>query len=138
MPRGVYARKDKPSPPAPQETPPVPDLKTQEAADNITRDAYAAGRYELRPQIKPAAAPDGAPGADEPNAATLETPREPDAPGEPPTPPHLIRMTHPDNGSADGFERDETGATLVPWRDVETMKGHGFVVDHLPARRAAE
>ena len=50
-----------------------------------------------------------------------------------PTPPHLIRMTHPEGGVSDGFKTDESGAVLVPIAHVEAMKGHGFVVDHLPA-----
>ena len=53
-----------------------------------------------------------------------------------PTPAHLIRMTHPGGGVSDGFQTDESGAILVPLPQVEAMKGHGFVVDHLPQPEA--
>ena len=48
-----------------------------------------------------------------------------------PTPAHLIRMTHPDGAQADGFERDESGAVLVPYSQVSALQSHGFLVDHL-------
>lgn len=57
---------------------------------------------------------------------------------EPVTPVHLIRMTHPDNGSADGFQTDASGAILVPHIMVSELKAHGFVVDHAAADMAVE
>lgn len=69
-----------------------------------------------------------------PEEASEPPPGAPVAPsGVTPTPAHLIRMTHPDAGArSDGFATDETGAILVPWQQVEAMKLHGYVVDHLP------
>lgn len=91
-----------------------------------------------------AALPPEAVAAPEPQApapiaviAATDAPEAEDAPRPTPvTPVHLIRMTHPDNGSADGFERDATGAILVPHAQVVELKAHGFVVDHAKADMA--
>ena len=105
--------------------PAVPNMKNADAAANVTRDAYAAGAYELQPQFKR-----------KPEAKNAAPAPEPDLADVAPTPPHLIRMTHPDGATADGVATDETGAILVPVIQVAQYQAHGFVVDHLPQPEA--
>lgn len=129
------------SAPKPRAAPPMPDLKSEEAAARVTADAYAAGKYELQPEhTAPAPAPepepleDAAPPVDAPDPETAAS----EAPVALGTPVHLIRMTHPDNGSADGLQTDESGAVLVPAWQVAELTAHGFVVDHLPQPDATD
>lgn len=61
-----------------------------------------------------------------------------DRDGLAPTPSHLIRMVPLDpTTSADGYQRDETGAYLVPLAQIEALKSHGFKVEHLHERPEA-
>jgi hypothetical protein len=98
--------------------------------EGLVKEAYASGKFQNEPEHRDRAPPAG-----------CESPR-PDDSGEvaeaasgaldaPQTPSHLIRMTHPDGGDADGYEHDASGAILAPVSAVEGLKSHGFRVDHL-------
>lgn len=121
--------------PAAAPTPPehVPAAGDDAAADGVPQDSANKEDMDLAGFENP----DGTLTAE--GAALLdEHPQPAPAYAGPisPTPPHLIRMTHPTGGVSDGFATDESGAILVPVPQVEAMKGHGFVVDHLPQPEA--
>ncbi len=151
MPRGIpnVKRAGAPVKRVPKEKPPVPNI-SQAQADALAKSRIQDGIYKLdQPQLAPNR--DGAKGGIAPpiveltreGAEAAQAPPASDTPpnapeaatGEiSPTPAHLTRMTHPTdpNASADGFERDESGAFLVPHLQIADMQRHGFVVDHLP------
>lgn len=102
--------------------------------------AYATGTFENDPQFEP-----GAAGATPPLVQAvvpdpfeeLARAEEAAAASEPAAdlaevPSYLIRMTHPDGGTSDAFDKDEdgSGAILVPVGQVGAMQSHGFVVEH--------
>ena len=145
----------------PQEPPSVPDLKSETAAAAVTADAYSSGSYKMQPESEQPGA-EKFPGRPAPHHTPVkttppveETAAEPVAEGpdrilidDPhPTPfiepdtddasadnpfSNIVRMTHPDDATVDGIQRDEDGAYWVPHQRVEEMKSHGFVVEYLP------
>ena len=111
-----------PEQPEAAQEPDMPHVNEAQAAALENRNAD--GKYELEPEHrhKPGAEPGTLVRADGPYDGPIT-----------PTPAGLIRMTHPEGAVSDGFQTDESGAILVPHSQVEAMKSHGFVVDHLPA-----
>lgn len=122
------------------------DLKTPPkespliAAADLTNSSGPAPALAPLPPAEPEPVQDApeppAPEAEPPVAQDEEEAAAPTR--EPVTPVHLIRMTHPDNGTSDGFQTDATGAILVPHAQVTDLQAHGFVIDHAKADMMAE